>query len=386
MSSVISISREELYKKVWETPMQRLAKEFSISDVGLAKICRKHKIPLPERGYWRKAETGKKAQKRILPSLPDGASTQIRIKPTLNPPSINIQDQKILQLIEQEKTDAHKICVDFNRELLHAFTIRTQRYLHNAKTNSNGMLSAKNRSHNHIHVSRELLARSLCILDTILVALTARGFKVLWKKSDTHISIIKDNIRLTFQIHEAVNRKDHIPTKEEKIEMKKWSLYSPPKWEFYSSGKLRLTLQKQFYITGIRNSWGDGLKQKVENFLNDFIISCYLMVETEKNQIVKNKEREIAAAEWRIKEQERQHQEYIYKRKIEYILKSFQHWEQASKLREYINQLSKSIEAINLSDEGKKYANEFIHMAARYADTLNPLMDIEGLIRKFENA
>src|SRR5262249_21806570 len=33
--------REELYERVWTTPMYRLAKEFGYSDVGFAKLCEK---------------------------------------------------------------------------------------------------------------------------------------------------------------------------------------------------------------------------------------------------------------------------------------------------------------------------------------------------------
>jgi hypothetical protein len=40
--------REELYKKVWQFPLRKLAAEYNISDVGLAKICKKLKIPLPD--------------------------------------------------------------------------------------------------------------------------------------------------------------------------------------------------------------------------------------------------------------------------------------------------------------------------------------------------
>ena len=65
------LTREELYNKVWSTPMQRLAKEFGISDMGLAKICRKHDIPRPPRGYWAKLEFGKKVKKNPLPKKKD---------------------------------------------------------------------------------------------------------------------------------------------------------------------------------------------------------------------------------------------------------------------------------------------------------------------------
>ena len=36
-----TINRKELYKKIWETPITRLSKEYGLSDVGFAKICKK---------------------------------------------------------------------------------------------------------------------------------------------------------------------------------------------------------------------------------------------------------------------------------------------------------------------------------------------------------
>jgi hypothetical protein len=62
-------NREELYQKVWDRPVQIVAKDFGMSDVGLAKICRKLFIPLPGRGYWARKAAGKKVPTRpaLLP-------------------------------------------------------------------------------------------------------------------------------------------------------------------------------------------------------------------------------------------------------------------------------------------------------------------------------
>jgi len=49
-----TLSREELYEQVWSVPMVRLAKEYGLSDVGLAKIGKKHNIPRPPVCYWAK--------------------------------------------------------------------------------------------------------------------------------------------------------------------------------------------------------------------------------------------------------------------------------------------------------------------------------------------
>jgi hypothetical protein len=48
------LTREELYEQVWSEPMRTLAPKYGLSDVGLAKICRKQRVPRPGRGYWRK--------------------------------------------------------------------------------------------------------------------------------------------------------------------------------------------------------------------------------------------------------------------------------------------------------------------------------------------
>ena len=57
--------REELYERVWEAPIRTVAKEYKVSDVALAKTCRKLHIPLPGRGYW-----AKKAAQLPVPARP----------------------------------------------------------------------------------------------------------------------------------------------------------------------------------------------------------------------------------------------------------------------------------------------------------------------------
>jgi hypothetical protein len=60
------ITRRDLYNRVWSTPMSKLARELDISDVGLAKVCRRRNIPRPPRGYWAKLAAGKAPPKTEL--------------------------------------------------------------------------------------------------------------------------------------------------------------------------------------------------------------------------------------------------------------------------------------------------------------------------------
>jgi hypothetical protein len=56
------VSRQELYAEVWSTPMIKLAKKYGLSDVGLAKVCKRNNIPRPGNGYWAKVAHGKKVE------------------------------------------------------------------------------------------------------------------------------------------------------------------------------------------------------------------------------------------------------------------------------------------------------------------------------------
>jgi len=67
---LIRRTRKELYDRVWAGPIQKLSKEYGLSDVGLAKICHRYNIPVPPRGYWAKQQTGKRVSKPSLP--PEG--------------------------------------------------------------------------------------------------------------------------------------------------------------------------------------------------------------------------------------------------------------------------------------------------------------------------
>lgn len=63
----IELTRRELYDLVWSTPMKALAAEFKVSDVAVAKVCRKANIPVPGRGHWAKKDAGKSVNRTPLP-------------------------------------------------------------------------------------------------------------------------------------------------------------------------------------------------------------------------------------------------------------------------------------------------------------------------------
>ncbi len=67
-----TISRQELYERVWTTPVETLAKEWGVSGRGLAKACARLRVPVPPRGYWARLNAGQRVGRTRLPRLRPG--------------------------------------------------------------------------------------------------------------------------------------------------------------------------------------------------------------------------------------------------------------------------------------------------------------------------
>ena len=79
--------REALHDLVWTAPVFEVAKRLGVSDVGLAKLCRRASIPIPGRGYWARVESGQQIGRTPLPPAPEGLPALLRIRGKEAPPT-----------------------------------------------------------------------------------------------------------------------------------------------------------------------------------------------------------------------------------------------------------------------------------------------------------
>ena len=75
----LQVSRWTVYQLVWAGPISVLAQSLAVSNVTLAKACRRGEIPLPPRGYWAKLKAGKRVTRPPLPLRAPGASDRIDV-------------------------------------------------------------------------------------------------------------------------------------------------------------------------------------------------------------------------------------------------------------------------------------------------------------------
>ena len=76
----IRLDRSALFERVWTVPVEKLAKEWGLSGRGLAKACRRLRIPVPPRGYWARVAAGQRLSRPPLPSLPPGQAEEVLIR------------------------------------------------------------------------------------------------------------------------------------------------------------------------------------------------------------------------------------------------------------------------------------------------------------------
>jgi hypothetical protein len=79
--------RDDLYHLVWTSPISEIAARLGVSDVALAKLCRRAAIPIPGRGYWRRTEAGQPVGPAPLRLAPEGLPELLRIRGTKPAPS-----------------------------------------------------------------------------------------------------------------------------------------------------------------------------------------------------------------------------------------------------------------------------------------------------------
>ena len=137
-SKTVNLTRQSLYEEVWSTPMVQLASQYGISDVGLAKICKKLGIPIPGRGYWQKKKSGQAAQPEPLPPLVEGQKEIITLRRSVLP----ARESGVQARVDSEKLPDNVIVVEDILSWPHPLVTKTRDSLSKAKQDPCGLLAS----------------------------------------------------------------------------------------------------------------------------------------------------------------------------------------------------------------------------------------------------
>src|SRR5579859_7553356 len=163
----ISWDRQKLYDEVWARPIRTVAREYGLSDVGLAKICEKLHIPRPGLGYWRRKECGYESSQPPLPELKQRFALISQV-PVAPPATIKQPEEQFPQLKDPTVNTARHPLVKLTQ---HAFL--------KGGTDQFGRLRPSDwrLPHLNIRVTRAGLQRALDLLDGLIKLLEANDMK-----------------------------------------------------------------------------------------------------------------------------------------------------------------------------------------------------------------
>jgi hypothetical protein len=174
------MKREELYALVWAKPMRTVAKGIGVSDVALAKRCRRMAIPLPGRGYWARKAAGKKVRPISLPkpipgetieSFEIGVRREVSIEPSS--PELNegpVWDQKRFEALPENQIAVPTTLEKPRKEIRH-----TRASLNRAARNQRGLLRPTDKGCFDVHVTKPSIGRAILIAQALLDAADARS-------------------------------------------------------------------------------------------------------------------------------------------------------------------------------------------------------------------
>ena len=375
------LTRQELYDRVWSTPMRTLAAEFGLSDVGLAKICKRHKIPRPTCGYWAKLEHGKKVEQWPLMAVADKSLLTIHLHKQLTPvestpkPPVAV-DPAIAARIEAELDPANQIEALTDLRGADPLVSATRDSLSNMKPDDYGRVSRRydfNAPCFDVCVSKANVQRALLLLHTIVRAFRQRGFTLEFdggRSREPHFDIL--GRRFSVAIRESSRRQKRELTKAEKEEKAKYS-WGVRDYEYVPTGVLELHLNRGSYSSDARIV--DTKKAPLEKRLNEVIVR--ILKDIDRAQVEDERRRQEAQAA-RLRMQAAVKVEVIRRSdavREERLLKSIPQWENVVRIRRYIDAVrQEAVRRFGAIDEESEIGR-WLHWASGYLESVDPLND-----------
>ncbi len=369
MPKTATLTRKELHDRVWQTPMLQLAKEFGISDVGLAKICRRYDIPAPPRGYWAKKTHGKRVTTIALRTARDSTPEAITIMRTeAVTPVVRAVEPEAPELIaarEYEARPENLIVVPDRLHRRHPLVRRTEDYLKSAHANARGILDARYGCLD-VSVSKAQILRAMRVMQALLTAFEKRGYALdvppeKFDPSSTsqlrhpQVKIIGESI--AFGTMERVKQTRN-PAKRPSRPLE----YSPA-YLFEATGTL--SLRSKTLYDGGRHRWADTPEMKIERRLNEFVVA---LVEV----AIRDRARRVFRAEQDRIEAAAERRRYEEAQKVREFETEATAWQKSRQLRAYISGVERAAKRTGPIEAGSEL-DVWLSWAHSYASRIDPL-------------
>ena len=262
-----SVTREELFRQVWETPITQLAIAYGISGRGLAKICDRLKVPYPPRGHWAKKSAGKRVTTAQLPAADHSIPASVTISPTGGPTSPPSLPPAIQQKLSEAYAKTTTVLVPERLVKPHPIVARWiadhKRRKELGRYETNPWLRNQINPDPFTAQSR----RRYRILNALFKELESNGGKVK-EDSRKELFVEMSGERVEFQLREKQRQVRQPLTPDER----RFRLSADRDWKMILEGTGRLIFTIKTYLgSGLRKEWLETEPTPMESLLPEIV-------------------------------------------------------------------------------------------------------------------
>lgn len=349
------IKRTELYRLVWSEPRRLLAPKYGVSDVGLAKTCRRHDIPMPPRGYWARKAAGQSPEQIELPNPTLDIEVELHCEPLAFDPTLDrfpltrLQDE-VDRRVAFEKLPDNRLSVVGSMCRLHPLVENLNcEDLHFGRP----PISFRDEPRCEVRTSLETRGRAMLLLDALCRGMEKRGFTLL---SATSFKLFRTEI--SFRVRERSTRiiHQHLPSYRE--------------FELIPNGKLIIELKN---CRTSPSYWRDSPKGLLEERLNEVMVGLTLAAanqheweadlavwESQYNSATKFEAEVVVAAAADLRRQRTQ------------ISNWAREWAKSQRIRRFISAAVQNHRDGTLHWGGELPFESWVALAREHADSLDP--------------
>jgi hypothetical protein len=392
----IELTREELFKQVWKRPMTKVAADYGNSDVALKKICDKHRIPVPGRGYWAKKSAGKNVEKAHFRTVADPDINRVVIygSPMQKLPEPVKKARDVAK--KREARPENKVEVNSAPENLHPSVERTRKKLKTAKLSKKGLLVISDEGLFDLEVGPENSARVVAFLNALVTAAEDRGYRVI--KGNRALVFFVDEEPLDFKIVEGTKRGKHAPTEAELAAMDKWkrrrardwssaswtSRPEIPEWDYELDGRLQVIINEGHYgHDGLRRTFGDGKTQRIETLINSILEAFATWSAAVKVKRIEDERPKQEREEEERRREEQRRRNALEEKRIEVLTKDIERRQQGQQILDFVAVVEERLSAGGYDDQ--ESVREWIDWAKGYAEQIDPLNGGGPRLLRFED-
>lgn len=364
MYKQVEFTREDLYKMVWERPVLVIAKEIGVSDVAVAKACRKAGIPLPSRGHWAVVKSGRTVKTPPLPKpkpdQPDSVWFTVLENPPSKLPKVEIPNGPLIE-IPTELVKPHRLVA----ELKAAAKDRKE---------DKGVIPLNYQKFLRVRTSAAQLDRALILMDTLVKQFEDKGYKVRISEKNAQTELVLKEGTIVFRLDERTKQTSPPPPPPRPPGRRGEHYHEPWRPAYILVGTGEFTLEFSRGISNCPTTWKDRAKASLEAQLHEVIAAIPSWEAALLANRIQREEREAREREAEKRRVAAARAQEILRLQRVRLVNNLRAWEQAERLRRFIA-------AFEQKGDQRPEAQAWLEWANLQVQALDPLCsDLQGVI------